>query len=188
MWQAWQGNRYRERRIMLLGESCYDWREDGTLVRPLPNHPINIVRDAIEGPPGSSRFMTCLTRAVCGVEWPTTAQSSAAWHSVAFTNYVPVSVGEGAGVRPTPAAWQQAKDEWFQLLHSLRPKSVIVFGIDMWSKMPRTQHYTTDRIQGYDLADGSIATCYALVHPSSPRGSLGWRRYADFIREVAGAF
>lgn len=184
MWRPWLGNRFDERKILLLGESCYDWREGEKLLRPSPEHPIDIVDDAIDNPPGSGRFMTCLTRALCGVEWPTSEHALDAWNSVAFTNYVPISVGEGARVRPSRAAWQQALEEWPSLLNLISPKVIIIFGSDMWSKMAKTQHYTSDRIQGYDLANGSIATCFATIHPSSPRGSLGWRGYAQLIREV----
>ncbi|MCJ2111923.1 hypothetical protein MKK64_12025 [Methylobacterium sp. E-025] len=180
MWQPWRGRNYNNR-LLLLGESCYAWHNEGQLIHPEPNHPVNIVEAAIEEPPGYGRFMRCLTRSLCGVEHPTEAQAQEAWDTVAFTNYVPLSVGVGPSMRPSAAAWTQAYNEWDDLINIIQPKKVIVLGLTMWSKMPDTQIQIEDSIQGYNLNNGDVSMCYAIRHPSY---GPGWREYANFITHV----
>lgn len=180
MWEPWRGQHYGNH-LLLLGESCYAWRNNGQLCHPAPNHPVNIVEAAIEDPPGYGRFMVCMTRALSGTQNPTEVQAQMGWQSVAFTNYVPVSVGEGPAGRPSQAMWDQAYGEWNELLNTLRPRKIIVLGLTMWSNMPDTQVQIDKVVQGYTLRNGSVAMCYAIKHPA--RGP-GWNEYARFIRHV----
>lgn len=184
MWMPWQGQGYAARKLLLLGESCYSWRENGELIHPQPDHPVMLAEWAMAEPNTTIGFLRKLTRALCGVETPTVEQAQAVWQSVAFTNYVPVAVGEGHAANPDRAAWAQAANELPDLLNMLSPRVVIVLGKDMWSRMPETQVIHGDLVQGYTLENGETAMCHVIAHPS--RGP-SWTEYASFIRDAEAA-
>lgn len=182
MWEPWVGSGYGERRMLLLGESCYDWLgEGGELIRPQPDHPTMLAKWAMESPPTKQRFVAKVTRAICRAQWPTVQQAQDAWQSVAFTNYIPVSAGEGSDAHSSRAAWKQAEAEWPGLLDLLKPRVVIVLGLTMWRHMPRTDKVVDDNTQAYRLSDGTFAMCWAFDHP---RSGPPWDAYADFIAKA----
>ena len=165
----------------MLGESCYNWVDppgSGILHCPQPDHLIMIVNESMKNPVGNSTTMNKLTRAVSNTENPTSPQAAEGWDCVAFTNYVPVTVGDGARRRPTKAGWQQAEEEWIPLLSRLKPSVVIVLGLTMWSRIPVTQTVQSPLVQGYRLDDGHLALCRATRHPS---WGPGWATYAAMI-------
>ena len=179
MWEPWIGSEYSRRKLLLLGESCYDWRgEAGELIHPQPDHPKMLARWAMDDPPTNQRFMAKVTRAICRAPWPTVEQAQKAWQSVAFTNYIPISVGEGSGGRKLDAAWEQARTEWPDLLNLLRPRVVIVLGWALRAHMPLADKTVDENTQAYILADGKSATCWATKHP---RSGPPWEWYASFI-------
>lgn len=184
MWLPWQGTNYAARRLLLLGESCYSWRENETLVHPQPDHPIMLAEWAMAEPNDSIGFLRKLTRALCGVERPSVEQAQVAWQSVAFTNYVPVAVGEGHAANPDRNAWRQAAEEWPDVLNLLHPRVVIVLGKEMWNRMPETQVVLGDLVQGYSFKSGQTAMCHVIAHPS--RGP-SWTEYAAFIEAAEQA-
>jgi hypothetical protein len=184
MWVPWQGVNYPARRLLLLGESCYSWRENGELIHPEPHHPVNLAEWAMAEPDTPIRFLRKLTRALCGVEAPSAEQTQIAWQSIAFTNYVPVAVGEGHAANPTVALWAQAASELPDVLNLLKPRLVIVLGREMWNRMPETQVILGDYVQGYTLENGETAMCHVIAHPS--RGP-SWTEYAAFIQAAEQA-
>ena len=182
MWIPWIDPNYKSQQLLLLGESCYDWTEkDGTRYRPEPDHPIRIVKDSRKSPRGHSATMIKLTRALCNCGEPTPEQASAAWDKVAFTNYVPVSVGDGASIRPDRSAWKQGKQEWETLLNEISPRLVIVLGLTLWNRMPKTQVVVSERVQGYRLKSGDISLCHAVHHPSF---GPSWTEYAALFANI----
>ena len=46
MWDPWIGPGYKDRRLLLLGESCYSWvdKSTGELCHPDIDHPISLAR------------------------------------------------------------------------------------------------------------------------------------------------
>lgn len=166
MWEPWIGSNYDATRLLLLGESAYSWKQDGEEVDPSSRHSILTVEEAISDFP-TTPFAIMLTRAVTGKANPNHEEREAGWARVAFTNYVPGTVGSGARVRPSPALWAQAKAEFPGLLRQLRPRNVIVLGKTMWAMMPDTQVWLTDDVQGYLLDGRAIAFCWAVPHPSA---------------------
>ena len=188
MWNPWVGSRYCPRRLLLLGESHHDWvnKDSGIFHRPEADAPCMVVGESREAPLKGAPTMIKLTRALCDSEALTPEQASEAWDTVAFTNYVPVSVGFGPHPAPNSAAWKQAEQEWPGVLELLKPRVVIVLGLRMWNKMPETQTVMSDLVQGYRLANGETAMCYAVRHPV--RGGPGWEWYSAFIaRNAEGA-
>lgn len=181
MWQPWIGSGYEARRLLVLGESCYAWEEDGQVKEPQPNHPVVMVRYAMTAFPRRQRFLDMVSRGICGKHAPSLTEVTAAWESIAFTNYVPISVGFGSRKRPSPKGWKQADDEWQLVLAELKPRNIIVLGLGMWGYMPATQVLASKNIQGYRLPDDSIAMCRATWHPA---GGLSWSTLAA---EIAAA-
>lgn len=184
MWEPWIGEIYRERRTLILGESCYDWDLNGVTHRPRPDHPQKVVKDAIDKLGDASTTMRKLTRAICRSESPKPEDAAKAWSRFAFTNYIPVSVGYGAAVRPSVEARALAAKEWAGLLDKLHPQTVIVLGKKLWSWMPPTQRQLSQNVEGYVLRDGTFAMCFAIPHPS--RGPT-WKEYASIITKVEAA-
>jgi hypothetical protein len=84
-------------------------------------------------------------------------------------------------VPKSESAWEQARLEFPELLKRLKPKNVVVLGKDMWSKMPDTDVWLTDDVQGYALPGGGVAMCWAVRHPS--RG-LSWAWLSSLIRHL----
>lgn len=125
--------------------------------------------------------MNKLTRAICNSPSPSSEEASEGWNKVAFTNYIPVTVGDGARKRPSRAGWKQAEEEWPVLLNRLKPRAVIVLGMVMWNQMPTSQTFESAVVQGYQLDDGQVAVCHAVRHPS---WGPGWPAYMAFIAQA----
>ncbi len=176
-WIPWRGEDYGKSRLLLLGESAYSWDDKkGGHVNPSPSHSRDIVEWALAGE--RPRFMNMLTRGLANCLAPTAEQMKEAWAKVAFTNYIPGTVGLGREARPTEEQWRRAHDAFPALLADLAPRTVIVLGKTMWNRMPETQFYVTEELQAYRLPDGSEAVCWAVRHPS--RG-LSWEKLAHVI-------
>ena len=185
MWKPWIGSGYQERRVLILGESFYNWREpdSGALITPENDMPLEIADCAMTNPEKPvSKFVDVITKAICNAVKPTVNQSQNAWNSIAYTNYIPVSVGEGAAPRPTREMWRQAELEWPSLLEAVRPRIVIVIGYTMWKRMGPTDPTISDYVGGYRLADGTLAMCWAAPHASRPRWK--WGQYAAYIKRA----
>jgi len=176
-WEPWQGEDYRDNRLLLLGESAYSWDDPVRgRVDPSPTHSVEMIEEAVGGK--LHRFTGMLTRALAGCCEPTGEQITAAWAKAAFTNYVPGTVGLGREARPKKEHWNKAREAFPQLLAELAPQTIIVLGKTMWSMMPDTQFYVTDLVQAYKLPDGGRAMCWAVDHPA--RG-LSWEKLARVI-------
>ena len=102
------------------------------------------------------------------------------WDRVAFTNYIAKSVGGGARISPTPKMWEDAKRDFPALLASFNPspRRIIVLGTTMWDNMPPADIVFSDEVQGYRIANGEVAVCWALNHPSH---GLSWRQLSAAI-------
>lgn len=148
---------------------------------PQPNHPVVMARHAMAGFPSGQRFLDMVSRGVRDAYAPSLAEVAAAWESIAYTNYVPISVGDSSRMRPGDAAWKQADDEWPLVLARLKPRNIIVLGREMWRYMPTTQVIVSDDVQGYRLPNGGTAMCRATWNPA---GGLSWKALAT---EIAAA-
>ena len=164
MWEPWKGRDYEVARLLLLGESAYSWVQDGKEVHPSPRHSILTVEEAVTDFP-TTPFAIMLTRGVAGKANPTRQDREAGWARVAFTNYVPGTVGGAARIRPSLELWAQAKAEFPDLLRKLRPKNVIVLGKTMWEMMPDTQLWLLPMFKAIRLT----MTVWPYVGPSRIR-------------------
>ena len=179
MWQPWIGAKFEQKRILILGESCFDWlNDDGAEQICQPDHPITVVEGMRSDPRDGAATMHKLTRAICGVASPSIEHARERWDHFAFTNYVPTSVGLGAKRRPKQEDWDKAEAEWSGLLDLIRPKLVLVLGRSLWGYMPETQVQSVSKnIQGYALTNG-VAMCFAVQHPSF---GPSWTKFAEWI-------
>lgn len=196
MWEPWKGALYNARRLLILGESCYDWTEDGVRKSPEPDHPVMLVKTQLEHQINQIPFMFKLTRSVTNEERPSFEQRESGWRSVGFTNFVPCSVGYGHSIPPTSAMWARGSDEFRPLLlESLKPRNVIVLGMENWRNLPpsdvslnddvdiNSKDYksVTERVRGYHLSDGSIARLWSHWHP---RAGASWTSIRDAIEKA----
>ena len=183
--RPWVGAHYDETRLLLLGESAYSWgrRKDQ---RPTPDLPTIMVKEVLDdfGNANDRSFMKILSQGLAGEKEPSKELLHHVWNRVALTNYVGGTVGEGPRKRPTSDMWKAAKDVFRpDILNKLRPRRIIVIGKTMWSKMPDTNVYMTEDVQGYLLEDGSVVVCWALPHTAA---GLSWTRLADTIYFALG--
>lgn len=64
------------------------------------------------------------------------ADRSAFWNDVAFYNYVQVSVGDSARVRPTAEMFGAAERPFWRTLRELKPTHMLVLGAELWESLP----------------------------------------------------
>ena len=185
MSEPYVGRHYATTGLLLLGESAYSWEENGQLQHPSKTHAADLV-DWIIGSFDNTdqRFMRLLSRAITGTYSPSKAQLQHAWDRVAFTNFVSGSVGVGARVRPSPAMWRVAERTFLdETLPQLQPRRIVVLGKHLWNNMPHTPTYVTDDVSGYALRDGTVAMCWATLHPA---GGLSWSALAEIVQFACG--
>jgi hypothetical protein len=177
MFKPWKGSEFDKTGLLILGESAYSWWEGDELHHPTTEHVTESVCWAISNFKESSRFFRMVSRALANEQDPTESRLNSVWNRVAFTNYVTTSVGEGARTRPSPIMWAEAKNNFLGDISKISPKRIIVLGRTLWTKMPDTDVFVTDDVQGYSLS-GDIVMCQAVDHPA---GGLSWQKLASVI-------
>lgn len=154
------------------------------------SHSKNVVRWLIDDFAKAARFPKCIGRAVCFEESPSPELLEYCFDLVAFTNYVPEPLSD-RGNR-SRLNWQRAREEFTDLLETLKPKRIIVLGKDMWGKMPDAdpEHsFDFDEkgdVQAYRLSSGERCYVWALTHPANRRQPLPWRKLASLIYFTCG--
>jgi hypothetical protein len=189
MWEPYLGMNFEDRRLLLLGESCFSWIDEvtGELRHPQPGHPGLTISWAIQGIPRTDHPMCqMMTRGLCGEYAPSLETRRAAWATAAFTNYVPVTVGDKPRVRPKKAHWNQAADEWHELLAKTGPRNVVVIGKQLWDRLPEGDMKVADiaNVALYRLENNSSVTCRWMHHPAAG-GS--WKTLMARISALEGA-
>lgn len=171
MRQPWIGGSYAEgfggRRVLVLGESHYDWPER---TFPLESLTVDCVRSHIAGgdrwTPGFwVRIEELLTGSAATVD-----SRERFWGQIAFHNYV-VDVLTDGNTRPTSDQWSASRAPFLDLVKALRPHFILVLGVGTWRNMP-AEPRKGPTISGarrtetgfYDW-DGGEALAYAIEHP-----------------------
>jgi dihydrofolate reductase len=121
------------------------------------------------------------TRRIYGLESPTAEQARTAWASVASTNYVPGTVGEGSETRRASQQWRTAREEWPQLFAAIESRRVVVMGLTMWKKVPSAHIVLNDKIKTYTLPNGYMVLCFRTYHPAAGHS---WQYLADAIAQA----
>ena len=134
--EPWKGDVYEHaglfgKRVLVLGESHYDWDVNKPLTAQITRQCIN---EQLEGT-WSMRFGTNIVITFLN-KTPSLEDKRTFWHSVAFYNYVQTSVGFGPRVRPSPEMWQQSLPAFLDVLGDLRPQFILVLGRALWEHLP----------------------------------------------------
>jgi hypothetical protein len=166
-------------RIWLLGASHYEWEPHaahGGLQRPPTLTCWNIAAQLTST---SHRFYTNLECTMLGRK-PTPEEREGMWSSLAFSNFVQQIVGCGPTARPTPQMWATGHTAFRSILAALQPDVVLVFGFEVWDKLPGEYTALQDMREGTLTLQrreyGHTIAC-RVMHPSSPRfPSRAWHR------------
>lgn len=194
-YRPWIGDNYAKTRFLVLGESAYQWDEDGQLLDPSEGHPEEMVEWAINDFDRirKTTYFGKITRALCGKLDPTIKERKAAWDNCAYSIYVPGSVGYGPRTRPTSEQWQEAKKLFPQLIDLLRPgparelvrpSQILVTGYGAWENMMECVAKLTDELQAcrFGGPDSELTWCLAVPHPTAPHEGTGWQ---DISQQIA---
>lgn len=187
--KPWIGERYKSaekfgKRVMILGESHYQLKED---VPPAPDWTKRFIGYQMDGT-RTRAFWTKIVSAFIGHR-PTLGEKQDFWRSVAFYNYIQQSVGNGPRIPPTPAMWTDSEPRFKKVLNQHAPRVLIVLGYRLWSKLPELDGTPGKPIDcpaqpqtwRYPLKNGGYCLAYAIKHPSSGFASADWHPH---IREV----
>lgn len=181
--KPWIGDDYKAatkfgKRVMILGESHYQWEKD---ITPYPDLTRTAINDQITAK-YTYAFWTRVAGAFLGHK-PDLAEKGEFWRSVAFYNYVQESAGFGPRVRPTPEMWTRSEPGFTEVLHEHAPQVLIVLGYQLWNNIPDLGGAWDKPIKGgsqtqtwrYPLASGGTCLAYGIRHPSSGFTGSAWQ-------------
>lgn len=175
---------------MILGESHYEFLDDQTLATSWTRQ--SIEHDIIGK---KHRFRTRVAAVFLGRHPTTPEERGDFWHSVAFTNYIPVSVGRGARKRPTDEMWSAAIPRFSALIAEHQPQFLLVLGHELWERVHYSfavdgypeQHPNAQkqrRIWRYRIAPDRTMLACATPHPSS--WGFVFTPWHSFMQEMLG--
>ncbi len=186
----WIGQNYRNaplgRRILVLGESHYQW-EDNAPISEWSGLTSAVINEQLDGH-YKKAFWTHIAVAFLN-RLPNLEEKRAFWHSVAFYNYVQESAGIGARVRPTEAMFTASAPAFFEVLESLQPEIIVALGYELWARLPKAQSGDEAVETGcgaiqtrvYSYVGGFAHAC-SIKHPSSGFNGRHW--YPRIMRIV----
>ena len=183
--KPWKGKRFGATKLLILSESAYNWRDNGKLCTPSPEHPKRSLLWNIKNF-GKVRYFTQMSRVLCGSKSPTVEEMLTAWNECACSIYVQGTVGFGARSSPTPKQFRDAGPHFLKLIEKTHPLKVIVTGKTLWNHMPPPSVHHRDR-KAYRLSDGSLVWCLAIPHPANRIAGFNWRRLSERIRQFRSA-
>ncbi|WP_200945947.1 hypothetical protein [Rhizobium sp. Leaf391] len=184
----WRGDFYGQSdnilggaRLMVLGEAHY--HHCAPIGSDIPEITKDVVNAYIEGRLGSNaqffrRVERLVTKRLNNGLAP--EQSAAFWHSVIFSNYIPVIAGNRPGDRPPEELWNgEASHEFVANVKRTEAEIVLVCGTELWRRKPVHQaisaayqvgarHYEAHEIN-WSPDWGAVA-----AHIPHPSGSRGW--------------
>ena len=191
--KPWIGDSFSEgglwsKRILILGESCYQWDEDIPLTEDLT---IQCIREQIDGD-YTKAFWTNIVIALLKIR-PSLEDKHRCWHSVAFYNYIQCSVGFGPRVRPTPEMWKKSQTAFSEVLNELQPDCIIVLGYQLWYNLPPNNGEPGPAIGGapqeetwrYPVNGKTPALAYNVRHPSAGFSGWSWHPFVTRAIELA---
>ena len=196
--QPWIGKEYgtaaltHGKRVMILGESHYEWLDNQTLD---PDWTTKSIEIGIKGK--NHRFRTRVMGMFLGHAPALEAERRAFWDAIMFTNYIPVSVGKGANADPSEEMWEAAVPRFAELITAHTPDLLVVLGHALWQRM----HYTfamdgrAERHQNnlnewrtwrYRYSSGATMLACATKHPSRSFNYRDWHPFVQAMLSKAG--
>lgn len=166
------------KRVMILGESHYQWDK---AITPYPDLTCTAIRAQISGE-YTYPFWTRVVSAFIGHK-PSLDEKRDFWRAVAFYNYVQETVSFGPRVAPTPEMWARSETAFAELLNMYAPQVLIVLGYRLWDKLPNLGGASDQPIDGatqtqtwrYPLSRGGTCLAYGIRHPSSGFTGSTWQ-------------
>jgi hypothetical protein len=172
-------NGFNRKKILILGEShycCNPGECDGCIdqTNEIIKKQIDESRDDFE----SNRFYTKLAKLFLGKvvgQHISLDEKISFWNSVAFYNYIQMSVGNNAGIAPTEEMFEKSWESFQRLIEEIKPDFILIVSQRLWEGLPG--------IAGEDWPPGPVnysyfyrgkATnplCVIINHPSSPHFS-----------------
>lgn len=185
------------KRIMVLGESHYcgeGCADCGSLTNhaecaAFTNHAVAAYLDENSSArePWMSTFLK-FERSLVGHEtdWD---ERRRIWQSVMFCNYLQVAV-DGSREAGTSEQYALSAPAFYELIDMYRPQRVIVWGKQLWGKLPKDGRWRAGKpimIDGYEAATGSYALgggagearIMAVYHPSVGYSWDWWHRVIE---------
>jgi len=197
--KPWKGSKYEsnklfEKRVLVLGESHYEWDKKIPLYSDLT---IDCIKEQIEGD-YTKQFWTNIAITFLNKS-PELQDKKEFWDSVAFYNYVQECVGSGPRIRPTNEMWRKSEQGFAEVLAELLPQVVIVLGYELWENLPKLGGYNGPEIIGpeiiefkqktdtwrYPLSNGETCLAYAIRHPSYGFSGTYWYPYVQQVISFA---
>lgn len=180
--RPWVGANYeagfRGQRVLVLGESHYQWDEQ---IEAYEGLTIDCVKEQLSGE--RSKFWTNIPIAFLGA-YPSLADKREFWSSVAFYNYVQQFAGFGPRVSPSKESWENSEAAFWEVLEALKPNCIIVLGYRLWDNLPSEGERGPDVLDApkngrwtwwYPIPKSeSRALAYAIRHPSAGFSGTAW--------------
>jgi hypothetical protein len=127
----YSGTGYRGRKLLILGESEYEWEKDALKSEVATE----LIRANVGGSlknPFYTKIYNALSDEAKGQSFERFADF---WHSIAFYNYIQEKVGTAPRERPTKEMWPRWKSTFLLVLEKLNPDRVLVLGRELWSNL-----------------------------------------------------
>lgn len=189
----WIGKNYYSRgfskkKILILGEShyccspeeCKKCLEDGvcTLTQ-------DVIKQQFEGDVKKIPIYTKLAKLFVQKDVISIEEKKAFWDSVAFYNYIQISVSDSPRVAPTLEMWLNSEAQFHETMEKLEPDFLLIIGCRLWENLPGQE--VKDWKNGPVIQTEAIkeSTWYyqgkrkstlslTINHPSSPRFSYDY--------------
>jgi len=166
------------KRVMILGESHYQWDK---FIQPYPELTRTAIQAQIDGT-YTYAFWTRVVSAFIGYK-PNHGEKQSFWRSVAFYNYVQESVSFGPRVAPTLEMWSKSETAFAEVLYEHAPQVLIVLGYRLWNNLANLDGAQDTPIEGanqtrtwrYPLQKGGTCLAYGIRHPSSGFTGSKWQ-------------
>ena len=192
--KPWIGENYasgREgKRVLVLGESHYA----GDNSPDEPEWTRHYIQRGIEGI--KHKFRTRIAATFVGRLLTTEAERHAFWHSIAFANYIPVSVGKTARDEPSEDMWNAAIPVLAKLLEAQRPDLLLILSHEVWRRVHysllldgRPEYIPNEagqwRMWRYRYPDGQTMLAAAIKHPSHAFRYGQWHPFVESLLKSA---
>jgi hypothetical protein len=181
VFKPWVGANYAKKnifgkRILILGESHYQWDKKIPLWPGLTTH---CIRGQLNGT-YTKQFWTNIAIAFLN-RHPSLEDKVQFWNSVSYYNFVQANVGMGARRRPTEEMWQKSHFPFMMTLRKLKPDCIISLGYDLWNRLsplgmkgPLVRGAEQRHTRKFSLGGKDFALAFGIRHPSAGFSGLAW--------------
>lgn len=194
MFYPWVGKNYssgiNNKRILILGESIYccvpsEFNKCKIGYRGICNSQVErivkeqLYKNADGSGPKKDRFYTKISKLLLGLgrQNLTLESKESFWQSVAFYNYVQVSVGTKPRQRPTSEMWKMSIDSFIEVLTKLEPELIVITGRELSHNIFSIPNIWNNEIKTSDKGfaisknlkyQNINAKAIAIYHPTYP--------------------